>query len=32
MEDAWWALRMTVIGAAIGFVILYVGFRAFGMV
>jgi hypothetical protein len=31
MDDAWWALRMTALGAVITFVILYVGFRAWGM-
>jgi hypothetical protein len=31
MDDAWWALRMTALGTVITFVILYVGFRAWGM-
>ena len=32
MDHAWWALRMTALSTVIAFVILYVAFRAWGMV
>ena len=32
MDDALWALQMTILGTAIMFVVLFVAFQQFGMV